>query len=90
MIVSSHPPTAMDIGALAAGWKGIEESQEVSVLVNDMPTADQDAVRAKLAAHDVVFVTKRDMPGFHPPHSILKLFFPTLSFILSDRLTLCN
>jgi len=69
--ISSHlliylypsPSTAMDIGALAAGWKGIEESQEASVLVNDMPTADQDAVRAKLAAHDVAFVTKRDMPG---------------------------
>ena len=66
-----HPRTAMDIGALAAGWKGIEESQEVSVLVNDMPTADQEAVRAKLAAHDVVFVTKRDMPGAHLPRIIL-------------------
>ena len=70
----------MDIGSLAAAWKGIEESQEASVLVNDMPTADQEAVRAKLAAHDVVFVTKRDMPG-NPTHTLLSQTLLSLALI---------
>ena len=54
---------AMDVNALATAWKGIDESQEVSAIVNDMPTADPTAVQAKLAAIDVSFVTQRNVPG---------------------------
>jgi hypothetical protein len=57
----AHP--AMDVNALAAAWKGVDESNEASALVNDLPTADVEAVKAKLAAHDVVFSTRRDVPG---------------------------
>ena len=57
------PHPAMDVNALAAAWKGVDEGNEVSALVNDLPTADVEAVKAKLAANDVVFSTRRDVPG---------------------------
>lgn len=54
---------AMDVAALAAAWKGIEESLEVSTLVNDLPTVDLEVIKSKLAAKDIAFVAKRDVPG---------------------------
>jgi hypothetical protein len=84
----------MEVAALAAAWKSIEDSQEASQLVNgepptplnsllvsngswltlecmlcmplsytDLPTVDIEAVKSKLAAKDIAFVTKRDVPG---------------------------
>ena len=81
----AHP--AMDVNALAAAWKGVDESNEASALVNDLPTADVEAVKAKLAAHDVVFSTRRDVPGADGVPQVRPLSIapipPTLSFSLS-------
>ena len=53
----------IDVQAFAAAWKAFDESQEVSVVVPDLPTVDIEAIKSKLAAKDVVFVAKRDIPG---------------------------
>jgi len=63
MEVCFTPGPAMDTNALVEAWKKIDESLEVSALVNDLPTAEVEAVKAKLAAHDIAFVAKRDVPG---------------------------
>jgi hypothetical protein len=57
------PGATMDLQALVTAWKAVEESLEVSALVNDLPTVDIEAIKAKLAANDVSFVAKRDVPG---------------------------
>ena len=52
-----------ELGAFASMWKGIDDSQQAEIVLNDLPTVDPEALRAKLAAHDIVFVTRRDIPG---------------------------
>lgn len=54
---------AMDVQSLVGAWKGMDESMEVSALVNDLPTTDLAAIKAKLEAKNVMFVVKRDIPG---------------------------
>jgi len=54
---------AMDINTLVAQWKSIDDSLEVSVVVNDLPTVDIEAIKSKLAAHSIAFVAQREVPG---------------------------
>jgi hypothetical protein len=56
------PGGPMEVGALAAGWKSMDESMEVSALVSDLPSVDIEVVKAKLGS-DFAFVVKRDLPG---------------------------
>lgn len=53
----------VDVQSYAAAWKAFDESLEVSVVIPDMPTVDIEVIKSKLAAKDVVFVAKRDIPG---------------------------
>jgi len=57
------PSPAMDVQALVAAWKSIDDSLEVSAVVNNLPTVDVEAIKAKLSAHNVTFVAQRDVPG---------------------------
>jgi AP-1 complex subunit beta-1 len=54
---------APDVQSFAGAWKAFDESLEVSLVVNDLPTVDIEAIKVKLSAKDVVFVAKRDVPG---------------------------
>jgi hypothetical protein len=53
----------MDVNAFATSWKGMDESLACSVVVNNLSTIDQEAIKGKLAARDVAFMAKRDVPG---------------------------
>ena len=53
----------VDVQSFAAAWKAFDESLEVSVVIPEMPTVDFEVIKSKLAAKDVVFVAKRDIPG---------------------------
>lgn len=53
----------MDTPALVNSWKGMNESLESSMLVNDLPTVDLEVIKAKLAAKDVTFIVNRDLPA---------------------------
>mmetsp|Transcript_2637 Transcript_2637/g.3600 ORF Transcript_2637/g.3600 Transcript_2637/m.3600 type:complete len:910 (+) Transcript_2637:40-2769(+) len=55
--------TPMDVQSFAAAWKAFDESAEVAVVVPDLPTVDIEVIKQKLAAKDVMFVFKRDIPG---------------------------
>lgn len=57
------PGAGMEVQALVAAWKAIEDSMEVSSLVNDLPSVDIEVIKAKLGARDIAFVAKRDVPG---------------------------
>jgi len=63
MEVAFASGAGMEVQALVTAWKGIDDSMDVSSLVNDLPTVDIEAIKAKLAAYDVAFVLKRDVPG---------------------------
>ena len=63
-LMASAP--AMEIQNLITTWRSIEESLEASVVVNDLPTADIEAVKAKLAAHNINFSAAKEVqPGQH-------------------------
>ena len=53
----------MDTPTLVNSWKGMNESLESSVLVNDLPTVDLEVIKAKLNAKDVTFIVNRDLPA---------------------------
>jgi hypothetical protein len=53
----------MDINSLVSAWKAIDVSLETETVVNDLPTADIEAVKAKLARTNVHFVAQRQVPG---------------------------
>lgn len=55
--------SAMDVNAFATNWKSMDESLASSVIVNNLSTIDQEAIKGKLAARDVVFMAQRDVPG---------------------------
>lgn len=54
---------AMDVQALVAAWKSIDDSLEVSQVVNDLPSVELSAIQSKLGAHNIAFVAQRDVPG---------------------------
>jgi hypothetical protein len=57
---------AMEIQNLITTWRSIDEGLEASVVVNDLPTVDIEAVKAKLAAHDINFSAAKEVqPGQH-------------------------
>ena len=57
---------AMEIQNLITTWRSIDESLEASVVVNDLPTVDIEAVKAKLGAHDINFSAAKEVqPGQH-------------------------
>lgn len=53
----------MDLAAFATGWKGIDDSLDASVVVNDLPSVDVEVIKSKLSVHNIAFVSKRDVPG---------------------------
>lgn len=53
----------MDVQALVAAWKSIEDALEVSIVVNDLPTVDIEVIKGKLGSKDIAFVAQRDVPG---------------------------
>lgn len=57
------PGVMIDITTFGNHWKGIDEGQEVSLLLNDLPSADPDVIRGKLQASDITMIAKRDIPG---------------------------
>eukprot|EP01035_Chromulina_nebulosa_P018467 gene18467-24177_t len=52
----------IDVQAFVQAWKTIDDSSEVSALVNDLPTTDIESIKSKLANKDVSFTAKRDIP----------------------------
>jgi AP-1 complex subunit beta-1 len=54
---------AMDVNALVAAWKSIDDSLEVSQVVNDVPSVELSVIQNKLGAHNIAFVAQRDVPG---------------------------
>merc|ERR1711907_223488 len=60
-LMASTP--AMETQALAGAWKSLDESMEVSVVVNDLPTVQIDAISQKLKAHNISFVATRELPN---------------------------
>jgi AP-1 complex subunit beta-1 len=57
---------AMEIQNLITTWRSIDESLEASVVVNDLPTVDIEAVKAKLAPHNINFSAAKEVqPGQH-------------------------
>lgn len=57
---------AMEIQNLITTWRSIDEGLEASVVVNDLPTTDIEAVKAKLGAHNVNFSAAKEVqPGQH-------------------------
>jgi hypothetical protein len=57
------PGIVMEVQALAAAWRSIDETQEVSQVVNDMSSADRETIQQKLTAKDICFVANREVPG---------------------------
>jgi AP-1 complex subunit beta-1 len=55
--------SAMDVTAFATTWKSMDESAETSVVIKDLPSIDQEVIKAKLVAKDVAFIVARDIPG---------------------------
>lgn len=55
--------TTMDISSFGNNWKSIDDSQEASTLLNDLPSVDHEALKNKLTNKDVTFIMKRDIPG---------------------------
>lgn len=53
----------MHVQDLVQSWKTMDESNEVSMIVNDLPSSDVELVKKKLIANDVAFVVQRDVPG---------------------------
>jgi len=60
LFVSTQAP---DPTQFANMWKQLGDEMEVSIVLNDLPTADIQAVKGKLAAIDVAFVAERPIPG---------------------------
>lgn len=60
-LMGQTPP--MDVQALVAAWKSIDDSLEVSAVVNNLPTIDVEGIKSKLSAHSIAFVAQRDVPG---------------------------
>jgi AP-1 complex subunit beta-1 len=57
---------AMEIQNLITSWRSIDEALEASVVVNDLPTTDIEAVKAKLTAHNINFSAAKEVqPGQH-------------------------
>jgi AP-1 complex subunit beta-1 len=57
---------AMEIQNLITSWRSIDEALEASVVVNDLPTTDIEAVKAKLSAHNINFSAAKEVqPGQH-------------------------
>jgi hypothetical protein len=52
----------MQVQDLVAAWKGMDESQEATVLVNDLSSVDVEVIKAKLVSKDLAFVVQRDVP----------------------------
>ena len=63
MSILFKPTQAMEVQALVAAWKGIDDSLEVSVVINDLPTVNVEAIKAKLGSKNISFVAQRDVPG---------------------------
>lgn len=61
VFVVSSPP--IELSQYAANWKAIEESEEASVVIKDLPTVDVEAIKSKLSQKEFSFVTIRDIPG---------------------------
>jgi len=57
------PSPAMDVQALVSAWKSIDDSLEVSTVVNDLPTVEVEAIKEKLSSKDFAFCAQRDVPG---------------------------
>lgn len=57
------PGIVMDVNALAAAWRSIDDSLEASQVVNDLPTVDIQAIQQKLNSRDISFVAQRDVGG---------------------------
>lgn len=57
------PSPQMELAALGSTWKSVDESLEVSVIVNDLPSIAFDVIKQKLAAKNITFITQRDIPG---------------------------
>ena len=51
------------IGTYGNNWKSIDDSQEASTLLNDLPSVDHEVLKTKLVSKDVTFIMKRDIPG---------------------------
>lgn len=54
---------SLDVNSYASTWKSLDESSEVSIVIKDLPTIDQEAIKAKLTAKDLAFIVTRDIPG---------------------------
>jgi AP-1 complex subunit beta-1 len=53
---------AMDVNSLVAAWRSIDESLEATQVVNDLPSAEIEVIKQKLAAVNVHFVAQRPVP----------------------------
>ena len=53
----------MQVQDLVQSWKAMDESHEVSVIVNDLPSSDVEIVKKKLVSKNIAFVVQRDVPG---------------------------
>ena len=61
LFVSGGVP--MEVQDLVSTWKSMDESSEVSMIVNDLPSSDVEIVKKKLISNDIAFVVQRDVPG---------------------------
>ena len=75
----------MDVAALAAAWKGMDESLEVSQVVNGVGSIDAADMKAALTC--MVFVTQRDIPGQAGQHAMYFLCrtVTNISFIVEIK-----
>ena len=63
-LMAANP--AMEIQNLITTWRSIDEALEASVVVNDLPTTDIEAIKSKLAAHNINFSAAKEVqPGQH-------------------------
>eukprot|EP00596_Hydrurales_sp_CCMP1899_P003477 CAMPEP_0119043190 /NCGR_PEP_ID=MMETSP1177-20130426/18853_1 /TAXON_ID=2985 /ORGANISM="Ochromonas sp, Strain CCMP1899" /LENGTH=850 /DNA_ID=CAMNT_0007010739 /DNA_START=57 /DNA_END=2608 /DNA_ORIENTATION=+ len=67
----------MEVTTLVAAWKEIDAREEVSEILNDVPTIDIERIKSKLLISEIKFVAKRDVPdanGIPPSSSVLLMF----------------
>jgi len=54
---------AMEVQALVNAWKSIDDTMEVSIVINDLPSVNIEAIKSKLTSKNISFVAQRDVPG---------------------------
>jgi len=57
------PNATMEVAALGNAWKGLDDANAASQVVNDCPSTDVEVIQKKLAEFDINFIFNRPMPG---------------------------